>query len=85
VPVPIVPTDVSEELTTVELSVVPVRVPAGAITALPVTEVTRPLALIVIVGMLVDDPVVPAEATVARVNVAEPGPEAVASPVRAVM
>jgi hypothetical protein len=125
-PETIVPTEVREELTTLEAKVVPVRVPAGAITALPVTDVTNPLPLAVIVGIEVEDPtglvstftvakvsvdpdVVASpdradaavtnpfpftvteaneptfEFTVARVDVALPGPEAVTSPMSAVM
>jgi hypothetical protein len=79
------PTEVRDDAVTPDASVVPVRVPAGATTAFPVAEVTSPLALIVIDGIEVDDPVVPALATVARVSAADPGPDAEASPVNAVI
>jgi len=78
-----VPTDVSDELTTVEFRVVPVRVPAGAITALPDAAVIKPLALTVKVGIDVEEPKDPTLAlTVAKVVAKEPA-EVVISPVRA--
>lgn len=80
-----VPTDVKLLDTTVLLRVVPESVPAGAITALPEAEVTSPLLLKVKVGMEVEEPTVAPVATVASVAAADPGPEAVTSPVRAVM
>lgn len=80
-----VPTEVREELKTFAAKVAPVSVPAGAITAAVVMPVVRPLALIVMTGIAVEDPVVPAEATVAKVAATEPEPEAVTSPVRAVI
>jgi hypothetical protein len=49
------------------------------------TDVTRPFASIVITGTCVEDPVVPAVATVARVNTDAPGPVAVPSPVKEVI
>ena len=63
----IVPKLVSEEAVTPEASVLPDRVPAGAITAAVVMLVVKPLALIVMTGIAVLDPVEPAEATVASV------------------
>jgi hypothetical protein len=85
-PVVIVPTDVRDEDTTFEASVVPVKVPAGATTALVLAAVIRPLAFTVKEGMAVDEPNDPMfELTEARVSVAEPGPVAVPSPVNAVM
>jgi hypothetical protein len=85
-PVVMVPTDVREEVTTLAARVVPVRVPAGATTALVDAAVMRPLALTVKLGIAVEDPKDPTlPLTVARVNAAEPGPDAVASPVRAVI
>ena len=85
-PVVIVPTEVSEELTTFAARVVPVSVPAGAMTALVEAAVMRPLAFIVNVGIAVEDPKVPTfPLTVERVNGTEPGPVAVPSPVKAVM
>ena len=47
VPEPIVPTDVSDDETTVEFNTVPDRVPAGAITTLPEAAVISPLPLTV--------------------------------------
>lgn len=77
------PTLVREEVTTVELSVVPERVPAGATTALPEAAVTRPLPLTVKVGMEVEEPKLPTfPLTVARVVPKEPVPKPVTSPVR---
>jgi hypothetical protein len=82
VPDVMVPTDVNELVTTVELSVVPLNVPDGAITALPDAAVISPLALTVNVGIDVDDPNVPiSEFTVDRVSAL---PEVVASPVKTV-
>jgi hypothetical protein len=81
-----VPTDVSEDDTTDEFKVVPDSVPAGATTAFPDAAVIKPLAFTVKLGIEVlepNDPVL--ELTVASVKAADPGPEAVASPVRAVM
>jgi hypothetical protein len=126
VPEVIVPTLVKLELTTVLFSVVPVSVPAGATTALPLAAVIKPLAFTVNEGIEVEDPKDPTfpftvarvkteplvvaspdkaaaavtnpfaltvteakvpilEFTVARVSAALPGPEAVASPVKAVI
>jgi hypothetical protein len=50
------PTLVRDDAVTPAASVVPVRVPAGAITALPDAAVTRPLAFTVSDGMEVEDP-----------------------------
>jgi hypothetical protein len=78
-----VPTDVSEEVTTVEFNVVPVNVPAGAMTTLPLAAVMRPLALTVNVGMEVEEPNVPTfPLTVARVVARAPA-DVVMSPVNA--
>jgi hypothetical protein len=82
----IVPTAVSEEVTTLEARVVPVRVPAGAMTALVLAAVIKPLALTVKLGIAVEEPKLPMLLlTVAKVRVAAPGPVAVASPVRDVI
>ena len=51
-PVAIVPTEVKEELTTVELSVVPVRVPAAAVT---VPDAPRAIAVPFTVTELLDN------------------------------
>jgi hypothetical protein len=58
-PVPIVPTVVSEEVTTVDARAVPVKVPAGAITAVEPAAVISPLALTVKVGIAVEEPKLP--------------------------
>lgn len=63
----IVPRLVSEEAVTPDASVAPDRVPAGAMTAAVVMLVVKPLALMVMTGIAVLDPVEPAEATVASV------------------
>lgn len=63
----IVPRLVSEEAVTPEASVAPDRVPAGAMTAAVVMLVVKPLALMVMTGIAVLEPVEPAEATVASV------------------
>ena len=63
----IVPKLVREEAVTPDASVLPDRVPAGAMTAAVVMLVVKPLTLMVITGIAVLDPVEPAEATVARV------------------
>ena len=65
-----VPTLVREEAVTPAARVVPDRVPAGATTTAVVIEVVRPFALIVMTGIAVELPVVPAVATFARVPVA---------------
>ena len=62
-----VPTDVKDEVKTFEAKVAPVKVPAGATTAAVVIDVVKPLALIVITGIAVLPPVVPADATEANV------------------
>lgn len=73
-------------MTTFEARVVPVSVPAGAITTFDEAAVIKPLALTVNVGIDVDEPNVPTlELTVAKVIATEPGPVAVASPVKAVI
>jgi len=83
---PSVPTDVRDELTTVEFKVVPDRVPAGAMTALPDAAVISPLPLTVKVGMEVDDPKDPVLLlTVARVAAKDPVPLPVTSPVRVIV
>jgi hypothetical protein len=72
-PVVIVPTLVKEDVTTFEASVVPVNVPAGAITALVLAAVISPLALTVNDGIAVEEPKLPTfEFTVARVVAAVP-------------
>jgi hypothetical protein len=78
----IVPTDVSEELITVEFKTVPLNVPAGATTTLPEAAVTKPFPFTVKDGIDVEEPKDPVlEFTVAKVAAAIPGPEAVTSPV----
>jgi hypothetical protein len=67
-----VPTDVNEDAVTPAASVAPLNVPAGATTATVVIPVVNPFALIVTTGMAVDEPVVPAVATVASVNTVSP-------------
>ena len=62
-----VPTDVNDEVITFEANVAPDNVPAGATTAAVVMDVVKPLALIVITGIAVLPPVVPADATEANV------------------
>jgi hypothetical protein len=85
-PVVIVPTLVKELDTTLLARVVPVKVPAGATTALEPAAVIRPLPLTVKFGIAVLDPKEPTFVlTVARVAAALPGPVAVTSPVNAVM
>ena len=62
------PTLVKEELTTVEFNVVPVRVPAGAMTTLELAAVINPFPFTVNEGIEVDDPKDPTVAfTVASV------------------
>jgi len=78
-----VPTDVKEEAVTVEFRVAPVRVPAGATTALPLAAVINPLPFTVKVGMLVEEPNEPTfEFTVASVVPRAPE-DVVTSPVNA--
>ncbi len=63
-----VPTDVNDEVTTFEASVVPVRVPAGAMTTAVDAAVIKPLPLTVNTGIAVEDPNEPTfEFTVASV------------------
>jgi hypothetical protein len=77
---PSVPTEVSEELTTLELSVVPDKVPAGATTAVAPAAVIRPLPFTVKFGTDDAPPKEPVfEFTVARVVTL---PVEVTSPVR---
>ena len=79
-----VPVLVKDDASTLEASVAPVSVPAGATTAAVVCAVTRPLPVVVKTGMAVDEPTEPGlPLTVARVATAEPGPVAVTSPVSA--
>ena len=66
----IVPKLVSDDAVTPEASVLPVKVPAGAITTAVVMLVVKPLVLIVTTGMAVLEPVTPAVATVAKVPAA---------------
>jgi hypothetical protein len=66
----IVPSEVSDDAVTPDASVLPLNVFAGAITAAVVIEVVRPFALIVMIGIAVLPPVVPAVATVASVPAA---------------
>ena len=63
-----VPTDVKELAVTPFAKVEPDKVPAGAITSAVIIPVVNPFAFIVITGIAVDEPVVPAVATVANVN-----------------
>jgi hypothetical protein len=51
-----VPTDVNDELTTLEAKVVPVKVPAGAITTFVEAAVIKPFALTVKDGIAVEEP-----------------------------
>jgi hypothetical protein len=86
VPAVIVPTDVRDEPVTPLAKVAPDKVPAGAMTTAVEIEVVKPLALMVTTGIAVEDPVVPAVATVARVATLDPVPAgAVTSPVSAVI
>lgn len=79
------PTAVREDAVIVEFRLVPVRVPAGATTALPLAAVKRPFPFTVSEGIDVELPNVPVfEFTVASVRAALPGPEAAPSPVSAV-
>ena len=75
-----VPVPVMDEPVTVAFKVAPERVPAGATTAAVEIPVVRPLASIVTTGMAVEEPVVPADATEARVVVIAVAPEPVRSP-----
>src|SRR6185436_16738820 len=90
-PAPVAPpvsvlTLVSEDAVTAELSVVPVSVPAGAMTALVEIAVTRPLAFAVIVGIAVDEPKLPTlELTVANVVTMDDVPEPETSPDRVIV
>jgi hypothetical protein len=80
------PTVVSEEVTTLEARVVPVSVPAGAITALVEAAVINPLPLTVKEGIAVEEPKLPVlELTVARVVANEPVPLPVTSPVNVIV
>lgn len=73
-------------MVTLDARVVPVKVPAGAITTFPDAAVINPLAFTVKVGIEVELPKVPTfELTVAKVNDTDPGPVAVPSPVKAVI
>ena len=63
-----VPTLVKDEAKTFEANVAPDNVPAGATTAAVVILVVKPLALMVITGIAVLPPVVPADATVANAD-----------------
>ena len=87
VPAVTMPTEVNEEVTTVEFNVVPLSVPAGATTAFVLAAVIKPLPFTVITGMELAPPNEPVlEFTVASVATAEPPePVAVTSPVKAVM
>ena len=68
-----VPTDVSDEFTTVALRVVPVKVPAGATRVVLETLVISPLPLTVMVGMTELEPKTPTVLfTVARVRMVAP-------------
>lgn len=81
-----VPTLVRDEAVTPDASVEPVSVPAGAMTATEPAAVMRPFAFTVKVGIAVEPPKEPTLLlTVASVAAAEPGPDAVMSPVSAVM
>lgn len=66
------PTLVRDDAVTLEASVAPVSVPAGAITAAVVTPVTKPLLLNVTTGIAVEEPVVAPVATVASVVAKNP-------------
>ncbi len=83
-PVAIVPTDVNDDDTTFDARVVPVNVPAGAITTDVPAAVINPLPLTVKFGIAVDDPKDPTfPLTVANVRPVAPDDERVpvASPV----
>src|ERR1022692_564314 len=73
---------VNDEAGTPDAKVDPLNVPAGATTAAVVIPVVSPLALIVTTGIAVEEPVVPAVATVARVVATAPA-DVVMSPVSA--
>lgn len=76
-----VPTDVSDEVTTVEFRVVPVKVPAGATTVVVDIAVTKPFPFTVTDGTADALPYVPTFVlTVARVTGIVVVPEPVASP-----
>ena len=80
------PKEVREEAVTVELIVVPVSVPAGAITAAVEAAVASPLPFNVITGIAVDDPKVPVlELTVASVPVIAVAPLPDKSPDRVIV
>ena len=82
---PKVPTEVNEDVTTVELRTVPDNVLAGATTAFVPAAVISPLPFTVKFGIAVEEPHEPVFVlTVASVIAAEPGPDAVPSPVSAV-
>lgn len=71
-----VPIVVKDDVTTFEARVVPVSVPAGAMTTLPEAEVINPLPFTVNVGMEVEEPKLPTlELTVARVPTAVTFPD----------
>jgi len=81
-----VPTEVSELPVTPAARVVPVSVPAGAITALPEAAVINPFAFTVIEGIEVLEPNEPTfEFTVAKVAANEPVPEPVTSEVSVIV
>jgi hypothetical protein len=83
---PSVPTDVSDEFVTPAAKVLPVSVPAGAITALVETAVIRPLPFTVKDGIAVDEPKEPVSLfTVARVVVIAVAPEPLISPDRVIV
>ena len=67
---PSAPTEVNDDPVTPAASVVPVNVPAGAITAAVLCAVTNPLPFVVSTGIAVDDPTEPEPLlTVAKVPV----------------
>lgn len=79
------PRDFKDEAVTLEASVVPVTVPAGAITAFPAASVINPLALTVKFGIDVDDPNDPTFVlTVARVALIAVAPEPLTSPLKVI-
>ena len=80
-PAVIVPTEVKEEDTTLLAKVVPVKVPAGAITAFVDAAVINPFAFTVKLGIAVAEPKEPTFAfTVASVAAIAVAPEPVTSP-----
>ncbi len=84
--VPKVPIVVREEVSTLEANVVPVKVPAGAMTTLVPAAVINPLPLTVKLGMAVEEPHEPVLVfTVAKVVPIEVAPLPETSPLRVIV